>query len=274
MPVSPAERCARAVLTLFPRDSALHAGGAEAGVRDLRTRLDIDPDDLLAAHTAAGWRLLCPGDDEWPTALTRSGLAPVALWARGNGHLTSLTARSVAVTGTRAPSPHGARHTGLLAHGVVTATPPVTVMATAGSGVGVQALAAAAPDGPTVAVLAPTSLSRHPGLLEMVMAHGVLLSDAPPLGPSAHDAPQRRLAMRTALLAALASALLVVEAEQTGSVMEAARVAHRQGRMVMAVPPEDHADLSRYSGCGQLLRGAVAIPVTTATAITSHLPAA
>ncbi|KPM50308.1 hypothetical protein ACG83_40940 [Frankia sp. R43] len=275
MPVPPEERRARAALTLFPldkaRDAAVHTGGAEAVWASLSAGSDLDPDGLIATHTARGWRLLCPGDDEWPPTLTPAQGMPIGLWARGDGHLADLMARSVAVAGTRRPSPHRAHLTGQLAQGLVTATPTVTVIATVGVGVGVQALTAAVTHGPTVAVLTATSLSRHPELLEMVTVHGVQLSDAPPLGPSVRDAPSRRTALRTALLAALSSALLVVETETSGPLMETARAARRRGRTVLAVPPE--TDAEPVGGCHQLLRGAVAVPVMTVADITGHLPA-
>ncbi|MCK9930652.1 DNA-protecting protein DprA [Frankia sp. Mgl5] len=279
MPIS-LERRARAALTLLPpdrvRDTAVHTGGAEAVRRPLPTRPDVDPDELLAGHTAGLWRLLCPGDDEWPTTLTPTRGMPIALWARGNGHLADLTARSVTVTGTRSPSAHGVHHTRSLTWGLATATPPVAVTAAVTAGIGLQALTSAAPHGPTVGVLTsstPGALARYRGLLATVAIRGVVLS-LTPLAPAAPGTgePGRWLETRMTLLGALSSALLVVEAETAGQAMTLARAAHGRGRLVMAVPAGPGLAGRRHGGCHQLLHGGLAVPAVTVDDITARLP--
>ncbi|TCJ36545.1 DNA-processing protein DprA [Parafrankia sp. BMG5.11] len=280
MPIS-LERRARAALTLLPpdrvRDTAVHTGGADAVRRPLSAGSDVDPDDLLAAHTAAGWRLLCPGDDEWPAALAPARGMPIALWARGDGHLAALTARSVTVTGTRSPSAHGVDHARRLTCGLVTAAPPVTVTAAVSAGIGLRALVGAAPHGPTIALLtssAPACLARYGSLLGVVASRGVVLSVTPPLAPAPPGTgePGRRLATRMTLLGALSPALLVVEAETAGQAMTLARAAHGRGRLVMAVPAGHRLTARHHGGCHQLLHGGLAIPAVTVDDITARLP--
>ncbi|OHV23969.1 hypothetical protein BBK14_23600 [Parafrankia soli] len=280
MPIS-LERRARAALTLLPPDrtlgTAVHTSGPEAVWRSLSTGSDIDPDDLLAAHTAAGWRLLCPGDDEWPATLPPARGMPIALWARGDGHLARLAARSVTVIGTRSPSVHGVHHTRSLTRGLVTATPRVAVTAAVSAGIGLQALTSAAPHGPTLALLtssANTCLARYGSLLGVVASRGVVLSLTPPLAPagSGTGEPGRRLATRMTLLGALSPALLVTEAETAGQAMTLARAAHGRGRAVMAVPAGPGLAVRRHGGCHQLLRGGLAVPAVTVDDITTRLP--
>ncbi|MCK9903598.1 hypothetical protein CC117_25765 [Parafrankia colletiae] len=186
MSVPPAERRARAALALLApdpaRDTAVHTDGAEAVWRTVSAGSDIDPDDLLATHATAGWRLLCPSDEEWPATLSPARGMPIALWARGGGHLAALTARSVTVTGTGSPSTHGTGHARRLAHGLVTATPPVTVVAPVLAGIGLQALNSAAPHGPTIALLTSSAMAcftRYGSLLATVATGGVVLSLSP-----------------------------------------------------------------------------------------------
>ncbi|KPM50295.1 hypothetical protein ACG83_41155 [Frankia sp. R43] len=281
MPVPPGERRARAALTLLPPDpdrtSAVHTGGAEAVWASLHADVDLDPDGLLATHTAQGWRLICPGDDEWPTTLTPTDRTPIGLWAHGDGHLGDLTARSVMVTGTRSPSPHGVDHAERLAEGLVTAAPPVTVTGVVSMGIGLRALTSAAPHGPTIALLAsptPAALTRYRGLFTTVATRGVVLATAPPLAEADPDAGgyYRRCEARTALLATLTPALFVIESETAGQAMTLARTAHDRGRLVMALPPARRLTVHGHGGCRQLLHGGLAVPAVTVDDITARLP--
>ncbi|WP_084647296.1 DNA-processing protein DprA [Parafrankia discariae] len=214
---------------------------------------------------------------EWPTTLPTADGAPIALWARGDGHLVDLTARSITVTGTRSPSVHGVGHTRRFAGGLATATPPVTVTAAVSAGIGLQALTSAALHGPTLALLtssAPACLTRYGSLLAVVASRGVVLSLTPPLVPAPPGTGEqgRRLATRITLLGALSPAVLVIEAETAGQAMTLARAAHGRDRLVMAVPAGHPLTDRHHGGCHQLLHGGLAVPAVTVDDITARLP--
>ncbi|OHV23970.1 SMF family protein [Parafrankia soli] len=270
---SDAQRHARAALTALPLDRARDADVVVRGpvtVWDTiaATHPDLDPDQLLAIHTLSGWRLICPGDDEWPTSLTLTGPAPLALWAHGAGHLAALTARAVAVTGNRSATPQGLTDATRLARDLATASPPVTVTATVSRGIARAALTAAVPHAPTLAILTgllTTDRAPQPELLAAVAATGLVLSDAPPLraspSPDTRDRSRRNTA-RHRLLATLTHTTLVCESAPGGAGVAVARAARTLGRPVLALP--DSAQ--------DLLRGGLAHPAATAADITAHLP--
>ncbi|WP_018640278.1 DNA-processing protein DprA [Parafrankia elaeagni] len=277
--VAPAERRARAALTaLAPgtvRDAAVHHDGAEAVWRlHADTRADVDPDGLLAVHAAHGWRLLCPGDDEWPARLTPPGGGPLALWVRGAGHCARLTERSVGVAGTHSPSLGGLVHAEQLAGDLTSAQPPITVAAVVSAGISRRALAAAASRGAAVAILAGAEGAWHAALVAAVASRGVVVAMSPPLrAASAVGGPAHRHATaRTMLLARLCLGIVVVEADTGGRAMAMARAARARGRVVMAVPADRPMTARRHAGCQILLRSGGAVPVATAADIVSRLP--
>src|SRR4051794_19110969 len=56
----------------------------------------------------ADLRLVLPGDDEWPAALTKyPWTAPLGLWARGGGRLNELFVRVVGMAGRSDAPPYG-----------------------------------------------------------------------------------------------------------------------------------------------------------------------
>ena len=89
--------------------AAVREGALGPGPTDRAAALD--PAERRAAADASGARFVVPGDEEWPDRLgdlagldpvQRRGGVPLGLWLRGPGHLVALTARSVAVVGSRA----------------------------------------------------------------------------------------------------------------------------------------------------------------------------
>src|SRR4051812_37713 len=72
--------------------------GQRARSRVAGARPEVD----LETITRLGGRLLCPGDDEWPTALADLPREPLALWVRGDGALDRIAACSVSIVGSRA----------------------------------------------------------------------------------------------------------------------------------------------------------------------------
>ena len=92
--------------------AGLREQGAARGLReDLAARLtQVDPDAELDRAARQGIRFVTPADPEWPVGLAdlahapvlhERGGVPLGLWVKGPGRLDVLTARSVAVVGSR-----------------------------------------------------------------------------------------------------------------------------------------------------------------------------
>lgn len=282
MPVilSERERRALAALTALPPDRARTATVRTLGpIRVWETFAGmcpgLDPDQLLDAHAALGWRLICPGDHDWPTSLTPAGPAPLALWAHGHGHLATLADRALAVTGNRSATPESLNTASRLAHDLATTSPPVTVTAALSRGIARAALSAAVPHAPTIAILVGdllTDRAPQPELLAAVAATGLVVSEIPPLWapaapPTTRDRGRRNTA-RARLLATLTQATLVLESTPGGAGIATARAARALGRPVLTTPTPTGDGDAAYD----LLRDRLASPVTRIDDITAHLP--
>jgi DNA processing protein len=254
--------------------------------RAWRLRLDgYDPASDLEVAGGCGARLVCPGDEEWPACLDdlagvlglsrrgasatygsgaggdpiRNGGVPLALWARGRGHLSDLCARSVALVGSRAATAYGTEVAGDIAYSV--ASRGVSIVSGAAYGVdGAAHRGALGAGAPTVAVLAcgvDVSYPRgHATLLQRVVDDGLVLSEVPP-GTS----PSRiRFLVRNRLIAALGRGTVVVEAALRSGALNTARWAEQLLRPVMGVPGPVTSAMS--AGVHQLIRDGIACLVT------------
>ena len=236
---------------------------ADRAVERWRMRLpDVPPASRLAAWERTGYRLVCPGEPEWPTQLDDLGDArPVVLWLRGPADLRFACLRSVSVVGSRAATAYGTHvGTGLAAelagHGW-------TVIS--GGAYGIDASAhrgALAVGGCTVAVLA-SGLSfgypkGHDELFAAIARAGVMVSECPP-----ERAPTRPgFLVRNRVIAALSRGTVVVEAALRSGAINTARHAQELNRPVMAVPGPVTSEQS--AGCHELIRESGAICVTGA----------
>jgi DNA processing protein len=239
------------------------AGRALARYRALRLSADQAALDLATAQ-AAGIRLLCPGDAEWPRAFDDLGdAAPVCLWVRGNASADTMSQRAVAVVGSRTATEYGVHVASELAYDL--STTGWTVVSGAAYGIdGAAHRGALAADGVTVAILAcgvDIAYPRgHAGLLDRVAATGLVASEWPPGSPPY----ARRFLWRNRLIAALGSAVVVVEAAARSGAMSTAHYAMDYGRPVLAVPGPITSGMS--VGCHALLRDG-ALCVTSAAEI-------
>lgn len=227
-------------------------------------RLDgLDPRRELRVLARLGGALVVPGDPGWPTGVDDLGVsAPLCLWVRGAPDLAALSRRSVAVVGARACTDYGRYVTGDVAAGLVGRG--FTVVS--GGAYGIDAAAhrgALAADGATVAFLAGGVDRFYPAgnadLLHAVAdSGGSVVSEVPP-----GSVPSRvRFLLRNRLIAAFASATVVVEAAwRSGSLSTAARAAELS-RPVGVVPGPVTSVAS--SGCHRLLRDGAAVCVTDA----------
>jgi DNA processing protein len=216
--------------------------------------------DELAAIFQSGIRLLCPGDDEWPSRLDDLGDdTPLALWARGTARLHEAAGRSVSIIGSRAASAYGMSVAADIASAV--ARRGWTVVS--GAAYGIDAAAhrgALASGGTTVAVLA-CGVDRaypagHADLIAAISQGGVIVSEQPP----GRLVSRTRLLDRNRIIAALSAGTAVVEAGRSSGSMHAARDAAELGRPLMAVPGPVTSAAS--AGCHLLIRNRDAVLVT------------
>lgn len=224
----------------------------------------LSPPETWAEQWQATQAWLAAGPDRFVFALGDPGYPPqlldiddppllifamgtqARLWAEGQ-HATQAM---LAVVGSRNPTPQGERHARQFAQALA----QVGVCVVSGLARGVDGAAhegTLAGGGSTVAVVG-TGLDRvyprrHLELARRIVDQGAIVSEFP-LGtpPLNHHFPQRNR-----ILAGLARATLVVEANlQSGSLITA-RLAAEQGKAVMAIPGS--IDSPQSQGCHQLI---------------------
>ncbi len=208
-----------------------------------------------------GHRLLTLGDPDYPQTLLNMEDPPFLLYGMGapeiwwNGGLNAVAARSIAIVGSRNPTPQGAANAQQFAQAL--AQTGLTVVS--GMALGVDGAAhAGALDGAAAGALATiavvgTGLDRvypkqHRALAHRIAQNGLILSEFP-LGtpPLAVNFPQRNR-----VIAGLSVGTLVVEAAlQSGSLITA-RMATEQGKEVFAIPGSIHSTQAR--GCHALIK--------------------
>lgn len=183
----------------------------------------------------SGVRILLPDDAEFPVTLLKQPDAPFAVFVRGSLPPDAL---SVAVVGTRRMTDYGKRATRLVVEELTHAG--VAIISGLALGVDAEAHEAClAGGGRTVAVLpggvdhASVVPPRNRDLAERILgADGALLSEHPP------GFPVREFSFlhRNRHIAALASAVVVPEADRDSGALVTARLALESGREVLAVP--------------------------------------
>ncbi|MFL6168170.1 MAG: DNA-processing protein DprA [Ornithinibacter sp.] len=265
------EPCDAAVIRLLEQCGAVEAlvrlRAGQLGTRngwDVRLpELDLDAMARAAGHSQV--RVVVPGDAEWPVGVDRLRQPPYCLFVRGHPDLGEVVERSVAVVGSRAATEYGLRVAADIADGL--AARGFTVVSGAAYGVDSAAhRAALAADGPTVAVLAcgadrayPTS---HRAMLEQIVATGGAVVSEVPVG----CAPYRsRFLARNRIIATLARATVVVEANLRSGSLTTAKAASEHHLPVGAVPGPVTSMTS--AGCHALLRETDAVLVTDAAEV-------
>lgn len=179
---------------------------------------------------------LVPDDPRYPAALRDLRHRPDPLWV--DGDLTALTAPAIAIVGTRRMTGYGER----VARELAMACARAGLVVVSGFAQGIDSAAhrgALDGGGRTVAVLGESIPSfvamvrgRRRPLVPRVRASGALVSEyRAPLGPRSWT-----YAKRNATIAALASAVVVVEAGHVSGALITARNAADLGRRLYAVP--------------------------------------
>lgn len=251
------------------------------------TALRTEPPELAALlETTWNWlqqsgpgsaqrRILVLGDADYPASLLAIEDPPLLLYLLGAGKFSSAPsaaldgrppstdlaanslANSIAVVGSRNPSPQGAANARYFAKALGQAG--LTVISGLALGVdgaahegALESVEAGSVRLATVAVVG-TGLDRvypkrHLALAHRIARHGLLVSEYP-LGtaPLAANFPKRNR-----LIAGLAQGTLVVEAAlQSGSLITA-RLTAEQGKDVFAIPGSIHSSQAR--GCHALIK--------------------
>jgi DNA processing protein len=244
--------------------------GLARAVERWRARIGQVPSAArLAAWDRGGFRLVCPGEPEWPTQLDDLGDArPVVLWLRGATDLRYACLRSVSVVGARAATAYGSHVCTEMAAAL--AERGYTVIS--GGAFGIDSRAhhgALAAEGLTIAVLA-SGLSYgyprgHHELFAAIAAQGLVISECPP-----DRAPTRPgFLIRNRLIAALSRGTVVVEAALRSGALSTARHARELCRPLMAVPGPVTSEQS--AGCHELIREWGAVCVTGARDVIEHV---
>ena len=214
----------------------------------------------LAQAARRGVDMVAPGDPRWPQGLDDLGeYAPHTLWALGDVGCASSVAPWVAIVGSRRASgvgiesvralisTHWASGTGLVSGGAL--------------GIDAAAHAAALARGmPTIAVLAGGLDSLYPAanasLFQRIVEHGALISES----PCTERALPHRFLSRNRLIAALADAVIVVEAAIRSGALNTAGHAAALGRPTGVVPGRWNDPLS--AGCWRIVRERHAVVLT------------
>ena len=193
-------------------------------------------EDAIAQHAkikATGAHLIAYADPRYPSRLKEIYDPPVVLHARGRLELLSTV--TIAVVGTRRPSPYGMAAAERLATDLSLAG--LTIASGMARGIDTAAhKAALAAGGNTVAVFGGGVDVCYPAenrkLAQDIAQSGLVLSEFPMGSPSY---PQN-FPIRNRIVAGLSVGVLVVEGAQYSGSAITARLAMDQGREVFAVP--------------------------------------
>jgi DNA protecting protein DprA len=218
----------------------------------------VDTEKLEGLLERVGAIFLTPQSPEWPVALNDLNALPIGLVVKGD--LSALADRSLAIVGTRNPTPYGIRIAGDFAAGFVDREWSIV----SGGAYGIDSAAhkgALIAEGRTIAVLAAGVDVAYPAgnarLFAEIVENGALVSE---VLPGAHAIPSRFLT-RNRIIAALSQATLVVEAAFRSGSLRTARDAAELMRPVMAIPGPINAPTSE--GCHRLIGERAAEIVTS-----------
>lgn len=214
------------------------------------------------------------GDARYPAALLDTEDPPLLLYLAGRLDLPWDNPRSLAVVGSRNPTPQGALNARQFARTL--AESGLTIVSGLALGIdgaaheGALAGHAGAADRLATVAVVGTGLDRvypksHHALAHRISEQGLLVSEYP-LGTPPLPANFPR---RNRLIAGLSSATLVVEAALKSGSLITARLAVEQGKDVFAIPGSIHATQAR--GCHALIRQGAKL-VESAQDVLEELP--
>lgn len=220
-----------------------------------RERALAEAGRLIERGARAGARLVVRGEAGYPERLGQLHAPPAVLWLRGDS--TMPDAPCVGIVGTRQPTAYGER----VARNLATAFARAGAVIVSGMALGIDGVAhhaALAAGGGTIGVLGTgvdVAYPRmHASLHAQLGARGLLVSEEP---PGARATPGS-FPKRNRIIAALSTAVIVVEADHDSGALITADHALELDRAIAAVPGP--IDSPRSNGTNRLLRdGAIVI---------------
>jgi DNA processing protein len=218
----------------------------------------FNADESLATIAQSGGVFITPEDLSWPTRVNQLAIPPLGLIVKGD--LSILNNPSLAIVGTRNPTPYGVRLAGDFAAGFVDREWDII----SGGAYGIDTAAhrgALVAEGRTIAVIASGIDVQYPAgnarLFDEICENGAIISEVMP----GVTAMPHRFLIRNRLIAALSLSTLVVEAAFRSGSLRTARDAAELMRPVMAIPGPISSPSSE--GCHRLIGERAAELVTS-----------
>ena len=218
----------------------------------------FNADESLAAIAQSGGVFITPEDLSWPTRVNQLAIPPLGLIVKGD--ISILNNPSLAIVGTRNPTPYGVRLAGDFAAGFVDREWDII----SGGAYGIDTAAhrgALVAEGRTIAVIASGIDVQYPAgnarLFDEICENGAIVSEVMP----GITAMPHRFLIRNRLIAALSLSTLVVEAAFRSGSLRTARDAAELMRPVMAIPGPISSPSSE--GCHRLIGERAAELVTS-----------
>ena len=215
-------------------------------------------DQALEAAHEANAVYITPSDSLWPAQLIDLEAPPIGMYVKGSVEI--LKNRSVAIVGSRNPTPYGTRIAGDFAAGFVDREWDIV----SGGAYGIDSAAhrgALVAEGRTIAVIASGIDTPYPSgnarLFDEICENGAIISEVVPGVP----ALPHRFLTRNRIIAALSQSTLVVEAAFRSGSLRTARDAAQLLRPVMAIPGPINSPSSE--GCHRLIGERAAELVTS-----------
>lgn len=227
---------------------AIEARGIEEVFNNIPLSERTNLAQIYQSLNDCGGELLIPEDARWPVALDDLEIPPLGLIVKGNSEI--LSHKSLAIVGTRNPTPYGVRIASDFAAGFVDREWVIV----SGGAYGVDSAAhkgALIAEGLTIAITASGLDSPYPAgnqrLFDEIIENGAIVTEYLP-GTTARP---HRFLVRNRLIAAISNATLVVEAAFRSGSLRTARDAAQLMRPVMAVPGPITSPTS--DGCHRLI---------------------
>ena len=218
----------------------------------------FNADESLAAIAQSGGVFITPEDLGWPMRVNQLAIPPLGLIVKGD--ISILNNPSLAIVGTRNPTPYGVRLAGDFASGFVDRQWDII----SGGAYGIDTAAhrgALVAEGRTIAVIASGIDVQYPAgnarLFDEICESGAIVSEVMP----GVTAMPHRFLIRNRLIAALSLSTLVVEAAFRSGSLRTARDAAELLRPVMAIPGPISSPSSE--GCHRLIGERAAELVTS-----------
>jgi DNA processing protein len=208
----------------------------------------VDVKVLYNSISETGGTFITPEDEHWPPAVNDLEVPPIGLIVKGD--IGALSLQSLAIVGTRNPTPYGSRIASEFAAGFVDREWAIV----SGGAYGIDSAAhkgALIAEGVTIAVTASGLDSPYPAgnqkLFDEIIENGAIVTEYLP----GSIARPHRFLVRNRLIAALSKGTLVVEAAFRSGSLRTARDAAELLRPVMAIPGPITAPTSE--GCHRLI---------------------